>query len=325
MNRLILSKILAGSIGLLCVFLAYNHNKSATYEIGGSIYGTYWKLVSPDYITDSIKQSIVDELDRIDLVTSNYKLNSELSLLNQAPPNTNIKISQELSNLLIFAENITLLTDGAYDVTLGKLVIQAGFGPAVNAELFDPRATKRFVIDENLNLHKYNNFLLDLSSIAKGYAVDKIYDLLNASNKNNFLFDIGGELVVSGSNHGEPWVIGIQNPLNYKNQSIVNVTSDNFLAIATSGEYRNFNIDEQGMRTSHTLNPQTGKSISNDVLSVTVTSDLSSMQADAWATAMNVIGPNKGLKLAEKHDISVLYIISNNDEINFLKSSNWTH
>ena len=316
---------MAGSIGLLCVFLAYNYNKSATYEIGGSIYGTYWKLVSPDYMADSIKQSIVDELNRIDLVTSNYKLNSELSLLNQAPPNTNIKISQELSNLLIFAENITLLTDGAYDVTLGKLVIQAGFGPAVNTELFDPIANKRFVIDENLNLFKYNNFLLDLSSIAKGYAVDKIYDLLKTSNKNNFLFDIGGELVVSGSNHGEPWVIGIQNPLNYMNQSIVNVTSDNFLAVATSGEYRNFNIDEQGNRTSHTLNPQTGKSISNDVLSVTVTSDLSSMQADAWATAMNVIGPNKGLKLAEKHDISVLYIISNNDEINFLKSSNWTH
>ena len=74
MNRLLVSKTLAGSIGLLCVFLAYNHNKSATYEIGGSIYGTYWKLVSPDYIPDSIKHSIVNELDRIDLIASNYKL-----------------------------------------------------------------------------------------------------------------------------------------------------------------------------------------------------------------------------------------------------------
>ena len=325
MNRLLVSKILAGSIGLLCVFLAYNHNKSATYEIGGSIYGTYWKLVSPDYIPDSIKHSIVNELDRIDLIASNYKLNSELSLLNQAPLNTNIKISQELRDLLVFAENITLLTDGAYDVTLGKLVIQAGFGPEVNAELFEPMAIKRFTINEDLYLHKYNNFLLDLSSIAKGYAVDQIYHLLKDSNKNNFLFDIGGELIVTGSNHGQPWVIGIQNPLNFTNHSILNISSNVFLAVATSGEYRNFNIDEQGNRVSHTLNPQTGKSISNGVLSVTVTSDLSSMQADAWATAMNVLGPDKGLELAEKHGISVLYIMNNNDEINFLNSSNWTH
>ena len=246
-------------------------------------------------------------------------------MLNQAPLNTNIKVSQELRDLLIFAETITLLTDGAYDVTLGKLVIQAGFGPEVNAELFEPMATKRFTIDKDLYLHKYNNFLLDLSSIAKGYAVDQIYDLLKDSNKNNFLFDIGGELIVTGSNHGDPWVIGIQNPLNFTNQSILNITSNDFLAVATSGEYRNFNIDEQGNKTSHTFNPHTGTSISNAVLSVTVTSDISSMQADAWATAMNVLGPNKGLEVAEKHDISVLYIISNNDEINFLNSSNWIH
>ena len=325
MNRLIASKILAISVGLLCVLLAYEHNKSSTYEIGGKIYGTYWKLVSTNYISDSTKTAIIDELDRIDFIASNYKIQSELSLINASAANTKIKISEDLYILLSLAEELNQISDGAYDVTLGSMVIQGGFGPDSSNDIYDSKASKRFVISDDLYLEKFNQFLFDLSSIAKGFAVDSIHKLLVDMNKPNFLFDVGGELIVSGSKHGVPWVVGIQNPVEYNNQTIKNILSEDFLAVATSGEYRNYLIDDSGAKTSHTFDPATSDSIKNDVLSVTVTSKQSAMSADAWATLLNVVGSEKGLELAEKHQISVLYIINENNEVRFLKSSYWTH
>ena len=325
MNRLIASKILAISVGLLCVFLAYEHNKSSTFEIGGKIYGTYWKLVSTNYISDSTKIAIIDELDRIDFIASNYKIQSELSLINSSAANTRIKISEDLYTLLSLAEELNKISKGAYDVTLGSMVIQGGFGPDSSNDIYDSKASKRFVISDDLYLEKFNQFLFDLSSIAKGYAVDSVHKLLVDMNKPNFLFDVGGELIVSGSKHGVPWVVGIQNPVEYSNQTIKNILSEDFLAVATSGEYRNYLIDDSGAKTSHTFDPATSNSIKNDVLSVTVTSKKSAMLADAWATLLNVVGSKKGLELAEKHQISVLYIINENNEVRFLKSSYWIH
>ncbi|MDB9813427.1 FAD:protein FMN transferase [Gammaproteobacteria bacterium] len=325
MNRLIASKILAISVGLACILLAYNYNKSSSYEVGGSIYGTYWKLVSTEYISDSTKKSIIDELDRIDLVASNYKMQSELSIVNATPINTQIKISKDLYRLLTLAEDLNKISEGAYDVTLGSMVINGGFGPEPLTKEYDQKANRRFVVSDDLFLTKYNQFLFDLSSIAKGYAVDSIYNLLNDLNKPNFLFDVGGELIVNGSKHGNPWVIGIQDPIEYNNKTIRNIITKNFLAVATSGEYRNYLIDDSGIRTSHTYNPLTSKSINNNVLSVTVTSQQSAMEADAWATLLNVMGSKQGLQLAEKHQISVLYIINENNKVRFLESSYWTH
>ena len=325
MNRLIASKILAISVGLLCVFLAYEHNKSSTFEIGGKIYGTYWKLVSTNYISDSTKTAIIDELDRIDFIASNYKIQSELSLINSSAANTRIKISEDLYTLLSLAEELNKISKGAYDVTLGSMVIQGGFGPDSSNDIYDSKASKRFVISDDLYFEKFNQFLFDLSSIAKGFAVDSIHKLLVDMNKPNFLFEVGGELIVSGSKHGAPWVIGIQDPIEFSNQAITNIVTDSFLAVATSGEYRNYLIDDSGIKTSHTFDPATSNSIKNDVLSVTVTSKQSAMSADAWATLLNVVGSKKGLELAEKHQISVLYIINENNEVRFLKSSYWIH
>jgi len=205
------------------------------------------------------------------------------------------------------------------------MVIQGGFGPDSSNDIYDSKASKRFVISDDLYLEKFNQFLFDLSSIAKGYAVDSVHKLLVDMNKPNFLFDVGGELIVSGSKHGVPWVVGIQNPVEYSNQTIKNILSEDFLAVATSGEYRNYLIDDSGAKTSHTFDPATSNSIKNDVLSVTVTSKKSAMLADAWATLLNVVGSKKGLELAEKHQISVLYIINENNEVRFLKSSYWIH
>ena len=114
---------------MTCILLAYNYNKSATYKISGSIYGTYWQLVSTTYISDSVKKSIKDELKRIDLIASNYKKDSELSRINKASVNEKILISSDMFSLLSFAESLYQITNGFYDITLGSLVIQQGFGP----------------------------------------------------------------------------------------------------------------------------------------------------------------------------------------------------
>ena len=324
MNRLTASKLIALSVGLICIFFAYNHNKSATYQISGPIYGTYWQLVTTEYIPDSLKESIEVELARIDLIASNYKESSELSRINAAPIDKEINISPEMYSLLSYAEKLYQLTAGLYDVTVGSLVIDKGFGPVdtMNQNTI-PVSLKRFDLISNNAIIKNDNFQFDLSSIAKGYAVDSIAELLINSNRKNFLIDIGGEIIVSGTKHGAPWVIGIQDPSSNQNKSIMEILETDFLAVATSGEYRNHKINDAGEILSHTFNPMMEQSILDKSYSVTVASEESSMSADAWATALNVLGPEKGIDLANDHTVAVMYIMHKENIL--IKSKSWNY
>ena len=324
MNRLTVSKLIALSVGLICIFSAYYYNKSATYQISGPIYGTYWQLVSTEYIPDSLKQSIEVELARIDLIASNYKESSELSRINAAPIDEEIIISPEMYSILSYAENLYQLTAGLYDVTVGSLVIDKGFGPAdsMNQNTI-PVSLKRFDLISNNAIIKNDNFQFDLSSIAKGYAVDSVAELLINANRKNFLIDIGGEIIVNGTKHGAPWVIGIQDPSSLQNKSIMEILETDFLAVATSGEYRNQKINDSGEIISHTFNPMNEKSILDKSYSVTVASKQSSMIADAWATALNVLGPEKGIDLANDHAVAVMYIMHKENIL--IKSKSWDY
>ena len=323
MNRLLLSKLIALFIGFGCILLAYNYNKSATYFTSGPIFGTSWKLVTTEYITDSLKQSIQNELNRIDLIASNYKTNSELSFINKSPTDEIINISDEMFTMLSFAEDLYIKTSGLYDITLGSLIIDEGFGPLVSmSDKSIQVSSKRFKFISNNSIIKNDNFQFDLSSIAKGFAVDSIARILIEANKNNFLIDIGGEIIISGTKHNKPWVIGIQDPSSINDLSSFNIIGNNFLAVATSGEYRNFKYNDDGIMTSHTFNPISKLSISDKSYSVTVVSENSSMEADALATALNVMGPNKGIEFANEKDLSVMYIMQGN---NLIKSNSWSY
>ena len=324
MNRLTVSKLIALSVGLICIFFAYNHNKSATYQISGPIYGTYWQLVTTEYIPDSLKESIDVELARIDLIASNYKESSELSRINASPIDKEINISPEMYSLLSYAEKLYQLTAGLYDVTVGSLVIDKGFGPVdtMNQNTI-PVSLKRFDLISNNAIIKNDNFQFDLSSIAKGYAVDSIAELLINSNRKNFLIDIGGEIIVNGTKHGAPWVIGIQDPSSRQKKSIMEILETDFLAVATSGEYRNQKINDSGEMLSHTFNPIMEQSILDKSYSVTVASEESSMSADAWATALNVLGPEKGIDLANDNAVAVLYIMHKENIL--IKSKFWDY
>ena len=323
MNRLVLSKLIALLIGFGCILLAYNYNKSATYFTSGPIFGTSWKLVTTEYITDSLKQSIQNELNRIDLIASNYKTNSELSFINKSPTDQIINISDEMFTMLSFAEDLYIKTSGLYDITLGSLIIDEGFGPLVSmSDKSIQVSSKRFEFISDRSIIKKDNFQFDLSSIAKGFAVDSVSRILLAAGKNNFLIDIGGEVIISGSKYNQPWIIGIQDPTSVNNSSIVNIFGNDFLAIATSGEYRNFKYNDDGEMTSHTFNPISKTSIPDKTYSVSVVSRVSSMEADALATALNVMGPVKGIEFANEKDLSVMYIMKGK---NLIKSNKWNY
>ena len=323
MNRLVLSKLIALLIGFGCILLAYNYNKSATYFTSGPIFGTSWKLVTTEYITDSLKQSIQNELNRIDLIASNYKTNSELSFINKSPTDQIINISDEMFTMLSFAEDLYIKTSGLYDITLGSLIIDEGFGPLVSmSDKSIQVSSKRFEFISDRSIIKKDNFQFDLSSIAKGFAVDSVSRILLAAGKNNFLIDIGGEVIISGSKYNQPWIIGIQDPTSVNNSSIVNIFGNDFLAVATSGEYRNFKYNDDGDMTSHTFNPISKTSIPDKTYSVSVVSRVSSMEADALATALNVMGPVKGIEFANEKDLSVMYIMKGK---NLIKSNKWNY
>ena len=179
--------------------------------------------------------------------------------------------------------------------------------------------------DSNYSLIRNSNNWFDLSSIAKGYAVQELHNYLINNNLSNHLIDIGGEVIVNGLNNGDPWTVGIQDPNYINNKPIILIKNinTNFLAIATSGEYRNYNFDIDCKKVTHTINPKTLKSINNNILSVTVVHESSATYADAYATSFNAMGSEMAIEIANKNGIAVMLIIERNNEIEFIYSNKW--
>ena len=322
LSRKLISKIIALCVGLFCVFIAYNSNLNKTYSIGGNAYGTSWSIVSSSYIADHHEKNIIKIIDHIDLVASNYKINSEIALINKQPTNTELSISNDLYNILNIAEDINKLSNGAYNIMLGKVSSKLGFAPDFNMDLIQDNDYGYLLINDNKLIKQSKNWF-DLSSIAKGYAVQRIHEYLITNNLTNHLIDIGGELIVNGLNHSNPWMIGIQDPNSFNDKAIhVIKNNDNFLAIATSGEYRNFKISDNKMIT-HTIDPKTLQSIDSKILSVTIAHEESATEADAMATAFNVIGYPDALNIANNNNIALMLVIGSDGGSELIFSNKW--
>tara|TARA_B110000003_G_scaffold83540_1_gene85407 strand:- start:319 stop:1305 length:987 start_codon:yes stop_codon:yes gene_type:complete len=322
LSRKLISKLIALCVGLFCVFIAYNSNSNKTYSISGNAYGTSWSIVSSSYIADHHEKNIIKIIDHIDFVASNYKINSEIAIINKQPTNTELYISNDLYNILNIAEDINKLSNGAYNIMLGKVSSKLGFAPDFNMDLIQDKEDGYLLINDNKLIKQSKNWF-DLSSIAKGYAVQLIHEYLITNNLTNHLIDIGGELIVNGSNHSTPWMIGIQDPNSFNDKAIhVIKNNDNFLAIATSGEYRNFKISDNKMIT-HTIDPKTLLSIDSKILSVTIAHEESATQADAMATAFNVIGYPNALNIANDNNIAMMLVIGSEGESELIYSNKW--
>ena len=321
MTRNLFSKIIALTAGIILLIVAYNHNQKALYEISGTAYGTNWSISSTDYISDLHKNNIVSIINKIDFVASNYKKDSEIALINFSQKNK-YKVSADLINILTVAKDVEESSDGFYNIMMAKVSGQLGFSPDFDNVQNQVNVSSYEIDAKNYILYKNSSNWFDLSSIAKGYAVQAIHSYLIMNNINNHLIDIGGEIIVNGKNIDNSWRIGIQDPYSINNNAIKIITNHNssFLAIATSGEYRNFKVDNYGNKISHTINPNTLKSINNKILSVTVLHELSATYADAFATSFNAMGFKKALDKSNELNIATMFILDN-DEIVF--SNKW--
>ena len=234
-------------------------------------------------------------------------------------------ISDHLLNILIIAKKVEDISEGYYNIMMGKISSELGFAPNFEQNISQKKISNYELNENDKSLSRYSDNWFDLSSIAKGYAVQQIHEYLYSNNLRNHLIDIGGEIIINGNKNGSPWSIGIQDPgSNYETPSVViDNKNNNFLGIATSGEYRNYKVGLNGEVISHTINPKTLKSIKNNTLSITVVDKSSVTYADAYATAFNAMGMEKAINIANRNDIAIMVIFDDGNGQDITYSNKW--
>jgi thiamine biosynthesis lipoprotein len=298
-------------------------------DLGGRTMGTTWslRLAAPpeDLDVDALARDVEARLAAVNARMSTWDPDSELSRFNAADPGAWFEVSAPLVEVVSAARTLSERTDGAFDVTVGPLVDLWGFGPGESvaedalpddAAIAAARARTGWqrleVRADPPALRRAEEVTVDLSAIAKGHGVDAMGAVVEAAGVTDYLAEIGGELRARGRNgRGVPWVIGIEVPDPARRGVAREALGLDDAAVATSGDYRNFfTVDEA--RYSHTIDPATGRPVSHDVASVTVVHD-SAMWADGWATALNVLGAERGLAVAETQGLAVLFILYTDD------------
>jgi thiamine biosynthesis lipoprotein len=307
-------------IVVICtILIGCSAPKEQETHITGPTMGTTYNVkfapvdgVDKQKLTQQIEQTLID----INQLMSTYIPESELSRFNQWRSVEPFSMSAQTLYVLNEAKRLGAMSAGLLDVTVGPLVNLWGFGPQSRPvkiptdELINTTKQQigldQLIIGETWASKTQPSLYVDLSTIAKGYAVDQLAELLVASNITNYLVEIGGEMRLSGLKaSGIPWKIAIEKP-ETNQRSIQKIISIGTNAVATSGDYRNY-YEENGVRYSHLINPNTGYPIHHNLVSVTVVHS-SSMTADGLATALNVMGKEKALELAHTYNIAVLLI-----------------
>ena len=313
-HRLFLAETPESSPGLLVV---RGETMGTTYEIS----------VAGDDLDESLRRAVESEtsnrLARVDLWMSNWNPESEIARFNAFRSTSDFPVSPETAEIVAFSLELDRLTGGAFDITVGPLVALWGFGN--HARIDDPPSDeeiaelRRHMGGDKLRVRRDPEtgeaFLrkrdprveIDLSAIAKGFGVDQVAEGLQSLGRKDFLVEIGGEIRAAGERPGGgAWRIAIEKPQD-EGRGIQEVIELGNQAMATSGDYRIFYFEE-GKRISHTIDPRTGRPIKGGPASAT-TITKTAARADAWATALMVLGEEEGLTLAEKSGIAALLLI----------------
>lgn len=286
----------------------------------GFIFGTIYHIT---YHSDTnLKKEIEAELKKVDQSLSPFNKTSVISKVNR---NENSVVDPMFKEVFLLAENISNETHGAFDITVAPLVNEWGFGFKKGVEptrqVID--SLKYIVGYQKVKLTPKNyvqkqdpRIMLDCSAIAKGYGCDVVARLLRNKGVSNFMIEIGGEIVTRGFNQKqEPWRIGVNKPtddsLNTSQelQTVLNVTD---IAMATSGNYRNFYY-KNGKKYAHTIDPKTGYPVQHTLLSATVLAK-DCATADAYATSFMVMGLEKAKEILNRHSELMAYLIYTNDD-----------
>lgn len=294
----------------------------AVTTLVGTTMGTMYSIRLadvPDGITAKEIQERVDErLAEINRMMSTYDPKSELSSFNQSTGGEWLPVSSETAKVVAFALEVAEQTDGKFDPTVGPLVNLWGFGP----EKRTGKPPKEEAIAETLKRVGYQHLAarleppalkkdipelyVDLSAVAKGYGVDAVAELLEEIGVRAFMVEIGGEVRTRGKKpDGEAWKIGVENP-DETGQPVRRVVPLVDESLATSGDYRNVFM-YRGKQFSHTIDPTTGRPVDHQLATVTIRA-ATCMEADACATAVNVLGPRVGFGWAKKRGLAVLMV-----------------
>lgn len=254
---------------------------------------------------------------------SQWEPSSDISRFNALPAGGTQELPSAFAEVLTCALTIAAETDGAFDPTLGLLVDSWGFGPRIverapsDAEIAQALAHagwRKLSFDAIASrLTQPGNARLDFAGIAKGYAVDRVAQLLEANGVLSFLVEIGGEVRGQGVKpDGRPWWVEIERTPNSDTSGIVAALYN--LSVATSGDYRRAGV-LGGQWVSHTIDPRTGRPLTSSVSAVTVMHQ-HCMRADAYATALMIMGVEAGVAFADTHDLAAMFTVRGDTGVN---------
>ncbi len=290
------------------------YQKSADFIFGTSFHVTY-------QCDSDLTESIKTELMKVDASLSPFNEESVISAINN---NMEVRPDQMFIEVFNLAMGISKDTDGAFDITVAPLVNAWGFGFKNGSQpskqqvdsLMQIVGYQKVRLTDGIVMKHDPRIMLDCSAIAKGYGTDRVAKLLRSRGVENFMVEIGGEIVTRGVNPDrKPWKIGVTKPtddslhVGHELQTILNVTNK---AMATSGNYRNFYY-KGGKKYAHTIDPKTGYPVQHSILSATVITK-SCAVADAYATSFMVMGLEKAQKVLERHPELMAYFIYSDDD-----------
>ena len=300
------------------IYVAKTNDKAPnakTQKFSERIFGTVMNITYTH--TEDLHDTIMTCLKNVDGSLSMFNPNSTISRINRGETDT---LCTYLTEILPMAHSVSEATDGAFDITVAPLVNAWGFGfksgqLPTDAQVDSLRALvgyKSITFANGIISKENSGTVIDLSAIAKGFGTDQVANLLMEHGVKNFMVEIGGEIVTRGNNpKGKAWHIGINRPVEDStgtNNEIQEVIAVHDRAMATSGNYRNFYITEDGRKVSHTIDPATGRPVQHSLLSCTVLAPTCAM-ADAFATSFMVMGIEKAKEVVKAHPELQAYFI----------------
>ncbi|GGW65049.1 FAD:protein FMN transferase [Alishewanella tabrizica] len=306
-------------VGVLLLSACQPTHHAQEYQIEGKTMGTYYivKFYAEQQPELTALQHLLDtELELINDLMSTYRPESELMRFNRQLTTESFQLSPQTASVIAEALRIGEQSGGILDVTVGPLVELWGFGaqgrithaPESSAlvAIRDYVGIDKLTLNENVLRKHEPRVAVDLSTIAKGYGVDRLAEILLAEGYTQFMVDIGGDMRVGGEKPTGPWKIAVEKPVSQA-RAVQRILAVENMSLATSGDYRNY-FEENGIRYSHLIDPRTGMPIQHRTVSSTVLHP-AAMTADAYATTLNVLPVDEALAFANTHQIAVLLIV----------------
>ncbi|MHA7059921.1 FAD:protein FMN transferase [Aquimarina sp. M1] len=310
---------------LICFLATFSCKKTPNQYLNyssGNAFGTTFSVQFIDKEEIDLTQSYDSIVSVINASMSTYQDDSDISKINQG--DSTIVIDNHFKNVFNTSKRIYKETEGIFDPTIGVLVNAWDFGPEGNLVALDSLKIDSLLttvgldkvsLQKNKVLKQHHNTFIDFNALAKGYAVDVFAEFLASKGFKNYLVEIGGEIRGKGRNliKEKAWKIGVEDPNFDQTQSYSKVISLDNEAMATSGSYRKFKLDEQGNRYAHIIDTKTGYPNKSNLLSVSVITN-TCMEADAYATALMSMGLENSKQFLKQYPELKVYFIYEDEQ-----------